>query len=91
MDYENILKYFQHHYGVLAGNSEAGSREQHAYAEIVQYMDLCKDVTPLLQRAIETQLALVSLVPSIEPRTRYLVEEAIDQFTHETQLDPVFY
>ena len=91
MDYGNILKYFQNRYVTLTRDAEAGSREQQEYAEIVSYMDLCKNVTPLLQRAIETQFALASLVPSIEPRTRYLVEEALDQFTHETQLDPVFY
>jgi hypothetical protein len=91
MDYENILSFFRHHSMIFARHSAEGSREHHAYDEIVQYMDLCKDVTPLLQRTIETQIALASLVPNIEPRTRYLVEEAIDQLTNEAQLDPVFY
>jgi hypothetical protein len=91
MDYENILHYFRHHYMILAQNAAKGSLEHHTYDEIVQFMDLCKDVTPLPQRAFETQIALTNLVPNIEPRTRHLVEEAIDQLTYEAQLDPVPY
>jgi hypothetical protein len=91
MDYENILRYFRQRYMTFARNSAEGSPERHVYNEIIQYMDLCKDVTPLLQRAIETQSALENLLPNIEPHTRHLVEEAIDQLTHEAHLDPVFY
>jgi len=90
MDLEQELQTLQQRYANLEQQAETGSLERHVYSQIGVFIHSAQNVTPAKQRAVETQIALVSLAKRLDPpRGRPMVWEAVKELEGIGELPPL--
>ena len=89
MSLEQNLQVFQRKYSTLEQQATQGSVERGVYNQIVVCINSSQNVTPAIQRAFVTQIALASMAKVLDPPSkRHEVWKAVEELERIADLPP---